>query len=102
MMEQMKQLCQDADQDHSGTISKDEFLAQINTPEMDVFLKGIELDKAEALDLFRLLDKSADGEVTPTDFVNGCMRVQGNAKAIDLAVLMDANSHALHQLRDHA
>jgi len=40
------------------------------------------------LDLFHLLDVDDSDEVSEDEFVNGCLRLHGYAKSIDLATLM--------------
>merc|ERR1712050_160068 len=42
----------------------------------------------EAEDLFNLVDIDGSGSIDPEEFVNGCIRLQGPAKALDLASFM--------------
>merc|ERR1711879_35733 len=60
----------------------------LNSPSMHMYFKTIDVDIQEAGDLFRLIDIDESGSIDPEEFVNGCIRLQGPAKAIDLAMLM--------------
>merc|ERR1719223_1233774 len=55
---------------------------------LQMYMKAIDLDSAEAYDLFLLLDADDSDEVDEDEFVNGCLRLHGLAKAIDLATFM--------------
>lgn len=88
LMFQMKQLFEVADTDGSGSISWDEFSAQLDNPQMLEYLKGIDLDPDEAADLFNLLDIDESGEIDSDDLVSACLRLHGPAKSIDLATFM--------------
>jgi len=86
------------DRDQSGDISWDEFKTKLDHPDMHVYFKSIDLDIDEAEDLFKLIDINDSGSIDPEEFVNGCIRLQGPAKAIDLATLMHEYQHG--QKRD--
>merc|ERR1711879_685540 len=65
------------------------FMEEIDRPEMAVFLQEIDLIPKDAAELFQLLDVDGSGLVTVEELVNGCARLKGNAKALDLAVLQN-------------
>jgi len=88
MMYQMQQLFRLGDLDHSGTINWEEFEVQLKEPQMQEYLKNIDIDPNEARDLFHLLDIEDTGEIEIEDLVDGCMRLHGAAKSIDLAAFM--------------
>ena len=39
--------------------------------------------------LFHMLDASHEGHIQADEFLNGCLRLDGPAKAIDLAAFME-------------
>jgi len=88
LLHTVRALFQCTDEDHSGEISWSEFQAKLDHPAMHLYFKTIDLDIEEAEDLFRLIDIDDSGSIDPEEFVNGCIRLQGPAKAIDLATLM--------------
>merc|ERR1711988_321959 len=66
----------------------DNFVGQLDTPEMRAYFKAIDLDPSEARGLFRLLDMDDSGTINAEEFLNGCLRLRGPAKALDLALVM--------------
>jgi len=88
LLYQMQQLFKQADTDESGTISWSEFETQLENPKMLDYLKAIDLDQEEARDLFHLLDIAESGEIVVEDLVDGCLRLHGVAKSLDLAAFV--------------
>merc|ERR1712176_1300937 len=88
---QMRILFLRTDADHSGMVSWDEFWNKLRDPDMLRCFKLLDIDPSEAGGLFTLLDTDCSGEIDAEEFVMGCLRLQGTAKAIDLATLMYFN-----------
>mmetsp|Transcript_41346 Transcript_41346/g.105184 ORF Transcript_41346/g.105184 Transcript_41346/m.105184 type:complete len:694 (+) Transcript_41346:132-2213(+) len=88
LLHTVRRLFQATDNDHSGDISWKEFKQKLQHPDMRAYFKIIDVDIDEAEDLFKLIDIDDSGAIDPEEFVNGCVRLQGPAKAIDLATLM--------------
>lgn len=88
LLQQMGQLFLDLDQDGSGSISEEEFMHHMSSPQMVRFLKGIDLSPDDAKQLFAILDTDASGELEADELVSGCLRLHGAAKALDLAAFM--------------
>jgi len=86
----VKKLFQQADKDQSGSVTWEEFRGCLGSDEMKMYFEALDLDVGEAQNLFNLLDISGTGSVQFEDFVNGCFRLRGGAKALDLATFMDA------------
>mmetsp|Transcript_36624 Transcript_36624/g.87678 ORF Transcript_36624/g.87678 Transcript_36624/m.87678 type:complete len:647 (+) Transcript_36624:197-2137(+) len=88
-MTEMRKLFANADRDGSGTMNLEEFETHLKSKEVRAhFLSlGIEVDKVKGL--FRLLDLDMSGELSLEEFVQGCTRLRGPAKSIDLATLMN-------------
>merc|ERR1712190_414354 len=72
----------------TGVMTLEKFENNLEDPNLQMYLKAIDLDQAEAYDLFLLLDSDNSDEVDEDEFVNGCLRLHGLAKAIDLATFM--------------
>jgi len=78
----------DYDLDRNGRMSFLEFQKSLTSPEMKQVLTLLEIDMSEAHGLFDLLDRENIGSISAQDFVLGCARLRGPAKALDLAILM--------------
>lgn len=85
LVHQLRALFIQTDSDQSGKISFEEFQDQLTSPLFTAFFKVIDLDPSEARGLFDILDTDGDDAVEATDFVMGCLRLRGPAKAVDLA-----------------
>jgi len=88
---QMRVLFRSTDKDRSGMISWEEFASQLEEQDMARCFQLLDIDISEAKGLFTLLDTDGSGEIDAEEFVMGCLRLKGTAKAIDLATLMYFN-----------
>jgi len=73
-----------ADQGHTGLITWPNFQSALDHSDMVDFFEAIDIDISEAKELFDLLDMSGDGTIQADEFLNGCLRMHGPAKALDL------------------
>eukprot|EP00747_Dinoflagellata_sp_TGD_P100894 gnl/TRDRNA2_/TRDRNA2_168176_c1_seq1.p1 gnl/TRDRNA2_/TRDRNA2_168176_c1~~gnl/TRDRNA2_/TRDRNA2_168176_c1_seq1.p1 ORF type:complete len:371 (-),score=81.60 gnl/TRDRNA2_/TRDRNA2_168176_c1_seq1:103-1215(-) len=88
MVQNVYKLFMSMDMDNSGTLSWSEFQAATKDPEMSYYFRAVDIDVLEAQNLFRLLDIDDAGEVEYMDFLDGCLRLKGPAKALDLFTVM--------------
>jgi len=71
-----------------GVMNWEVFQSKLETEEMKAAFKAINVDLSEARGLFSLLDLDNSKEVNAQEFIAGCLRLRGPAKALDLAVLI--------------
>eukprot|EP00747_Dinoflagellata_sp_TGD_P035795 gnl/TRDRNA2_/TRDRNA2_138084_c1_seq1.p1 gnl/TRDRNA2_/TRDRNA2_138084_c1~~gnl/TRDRNA2_/TRDRNA2_138084_c1_seq1.p1 ORF type:complete len:135 (-),score=25.91 gnl/TRDRNA2_/TRDRNA2_138084_c1_seq1:337-741(-) len=76
------------DSDSSGGISVEEFQAAIDEPAVSDYFAALEIDPLDALTLFKLLDYDGGGVIEASEFVDGCMRLKGQARSIDMALAL--------------
>jgi len=96
--EQVRKLFSSIDTDDSGCITIQELEEHMNDPAMQAYLEALELDASDAWTLFKLLVSGGNHSIDCDDFIMGCMRLKGVAKAIDLAQLMYENKQLRHKL----
>lgn len=79
--------------ENNGSISWEDFQTHCDSADMAEVFKTIDVDIKEAGGLFRLLDLNGNGEVDSEEFLDGCLRLRGPAKALDMALLMREIRH---------
>merc|ERR1712150_157679 len=60
-------------------------------PEVEIYLESLDMTASEAWQLFRLIDADGSSGVDIDEFVDGCMRLKGDAKAVDIAQVIYEN-----------
>merc|ERR1740121_1193681 len=88
------------DKDGSGTICWEEFCETLNEPDMEKYFKSLDIDREEARGLFLLLDTDASGLIDAEEFTQGCLRLRGAARAIDLSTLMYSQKRMLQWFKE--
>jgi len=102
LMQQMCQMFVHLDDDGSGIVTWDEFSHHLQNPRMMSYLRAIDIDPTEAGKLFSLLDADESGGLEAEELVSGCLRLHGNAKALELAALMHQFTEFNRQWTAHA
>mmetsp|Transcript_43025 Transcript_43025/g.85211 ORF Transcript_43025/g.85211 Transcript_43025/m.85211 type:complete len:567 (+) Transcript_43025:390-2090(+) len=77
----------DADKDHSETISFEEFLNMVDSRRLDDWFSALGFSLTEADKLFVIIDEDDSGCLSLSEFVRGCLKLKGNVKACDMALL---------------
>merc|ERR1712232_122707 len=84
----VKEFFRNADLDKNGKLSWEEFEKHLDNREVQAYFNAIELDVSRAQILFDLLDSDGSNQVTIDEFLDGCMRLKGEARSIDLNLLL--------------
>mmetsp|Transcript_34123 Transcript_34123/g.54440 ORF Transcript_34123/g.54440 Transcript_34123/m.54440 type:complete len:571 (+) Transcript_34123:85-1797(+) len=74
--------------DGSMDVNWSSFQEKMTSEIMQNYLTELKLDITEAEGLFDLLDQDKSGSVSSQEIVDGCLRLRGPARALDLALLM--------------
>jgi len=83
-LQQMSAVFRDFDQNGNGAISWTEFQIALEDQRMHAFLSSLELDISDAIGLFQVLDSDGTGAIEHSEFLFGCLRLRGGAKAMDM------------------
>merc|ERR1719433_2005670 len=97
------------DRDNTGDLTIDEIECELERANTLAYLQSLGIDTKDAWTLFKLLDGDSDGTVDVEEFIQGCMSLRCEAKAVHVAVLAydqrnrmqaleEAMRHANHQL----
>jgi len=101
MLNQIRDMFIAGDADGSGQLNISEFEAHLDNPDMRLYLRTIGLIPDEAAELFYLLDRDNSGQISASEFVHGCMRLRGYAKAVDFAVFEQSFEALASRLKWH-
>jgi len=80
----------------------DMFSQHLENPQMQDYFRSIDVDISEARELFMLLDLNGSGMIESDEFLNGCVRLRGSAKSLDLALLGRQVKHMHDKQMEHA
>lgn len=94
----MREVYNELDTNNNGEVSFDEFHLHINDARIQAYLQRLELDASQIQMLFKLLDTDRSGGVEAHEFVSGCMKLRGQAKAVDVAFLTSQVNYILESL----
>lgn len=84
------------DQNGNGAISWTEFQIALEDQRMHAFLSSLDLDISDAIGLFSVLDSDGTGAIEHSEFLLGCLRLRGGAKAVDM-VRVQMEQEWMHQ-----
>jgi len=84
-------------------ISSQEFYAQADHPQMKDFFEELKLSPAEAAhsNLFGILDEDGSGTLEVQELIDGCQRLLGAAKQVDLALFVRSFNEEVIAAREH-
>eukprot|EP00927_Polykrikos_kofoidii_P046924 TRINITY_DN4102_c0_g1_i1.p1 TRINITY_DN4102_c0_g1~~TRINITY_DN4102_c0_g1_i1.p1 ORF type:complete len:723 (-),score=118.73 TRINITY_DN4102_c0_g1_i1:59-2227(-) len=83
----MDQVFHEIDVGSSGNITFDEFEKHLADDRAVAYFAAMDIDCDDAKTLFCLLDSDGSGLLDFTEFLEGCEKLKGDARTIDLAVL---------------
>eukprot|EP00929_Paragymnodinium_shiwhaense_P108861 TRINITY_DN75208_c0_g1_i1.p1 TRINITY_DN75208_c0_g1~~TRINITY_DN75208_c0_g1_i1.p1 ORF type:complete len:930 (-),score=205.63 TRINITY_DN75208_c0_g1_i1:128-2917(-) len=97
-IEKLQDLFEEIDQEDDGYITLQEFEEKLQDKRLTAYLSTLDLDVDQAWTLFKLIDREERGAVSIDEFVDGCLRLRGAARGIDLNKMMYENRWIRHKL----
>eukprot|EP00929_Paragymnodinium_shiwhaense_P010809 TRINITY_DN11578_c0_g1_i1.p1 TRINITY_DN11578_c0_g1~~TRINITY_DN11578_c0_g1_i1.p1 ORF type:complete len:724 (+),score=158.66 TRINITY_DN11578_c0_g1_i1:87-2258(+) len=95
---QARRLFHSLDLDRNGAVNFHEVVKQLNSidkTELHEYFESIDVDFSEASCLFEILDIDDSGAIDLEEFISGCLRMQGPAKALDLLLITRESSRSM-------
>merc|ERR1712048_1003827 len=80
----MRILFNDMDQDGAGTIGLEQIQSLLEDPRVQGYFTALGLDPNDTERLFKLIDDDGSGDVDVTEFLEGCLRLKGQARSKDV------------------
>merc|ERR1719330_2301087 len=84
----IKRFFRAADTDNDGHLTWEEFEEHLTKPEVQAYFRSMDLNVTQAGRLFDLLDVDLSNKVTVNEFLEGCIRLKGQASSIDMNMLL--------------
>eukprot|EP00929_Paragymnodinium_shiwhaense_P087645 TRINITY_DN47787_c0_g3_i1.p1 TRINITY_DN47787_c0_g3~~TRINITY_DN47787_c0_g3_i1.p1 ORF type:complete len:737 (-),score=101.73 TRINITY_DN47787_c0_g3_i1:90-2300(-) len=84
--------------EEEGGLTLEGFEEHLKTKAVREYFALLDLDVSDAWILFKLLDEDGSGFIDAEEFVDGCLKLKGNARSIDLAKLGQESRLATGQL----
>merc|ERR1711920_446496 len=81
---EMRDLFAEMDKDGSGTVGLAEIQAYLEDPRVQGYFQALGLDPRDTERLFKLIDDDGSGDVDVGEFLDGCLRLKGQARSIDV------------------
>merc|ERR1719183_2084415 len=85
------------DDDGDGEISYDEFCRHSEIPELQAFVSSMDIDITDAKHFFRIVSCGGKRHVDIQAFVDGCIKMKGMARSMDLLNLLYQHKAASHE-----
>merc|ERR1712060_474993 len=83
----MRKVFRELDGDFDGSITVEEMQSKMMNPEIGAYFTQLGVDPDQVGKLFFLLDRDKSGTLDQEEFMFGCLKFQGDAKSLDVAVL---------------
>jgi len=84
MVKDLKDIFQEFDRDHNGTLTRQEFMDAWRNPEVLVRFRHLGVEPVDGHSLFEMLDISGDDELDIDEFVTMCLRAKTLTRPVDL------------------
>jgi hypothetical protein len=84
-----------ADESGDGKVDVEEFRATMQEPDVQTWMASMDLNVEDAGMVFELLDADGDGALTASELVEGVSRLMGDARNLDMLVLMRDQSRIM-------
>lgn len=96
--QRIKTFFSEADTDGNKLLTWEEFKEYMRSTQVKAYFHTLDLDVSQAHMLFNLLDADRSGEVSLDEFLDGCLRLKGPARNIDMNVLINAHRRLSDQV----
>lgn len=95
-LKELQKVFMELDLNHSGRLSLEEFESHLNDERALAYFQAVKLDVTDIGHLFSLLDADGSGSVEIEEFIEGCQRLKGESRNLDIKIAL----LELQQLRD--
>jgi len=87
-LRELQKVFAELDFNNSGKLSLEEFESYLTDERAQAYFEAVKLDVSEVGRLFALLDNDNSGSVDIEEFIEGCQRLKGESRALDIKVAL--------------
>jgi len=96
----MLALFEEMDDDGTGTVTMDEFLTHLDDDRVVAYFNSMQLDVSDAKNLFKLLDVDRSGSVEIHEFIEGCQKLKGESRTLDMHLMRFELQYVRNELHE--
>jgi len=97
-LNQIRVIFKRVDADNSGNMTETELVYLFEQEDFKEQMQYLGIHPTEAAGLFKLLDDDQSGSVSIEEFLSGCIRLKGQAKAVDMITLLFETNKINHKV----
>jgi len=105
MVRDLHKMLQEIDVEHSGIVHVDQLRDYIANEDVQAYMSVLHLDSVDCHRMISLMHQEANGNVSMQEFIALCLRYSGNARSVEIAVVLREQSKQnarLHHLAEKA
>lgn len=99
LVENLREIFYEADQDASGGLTRAEFCAKLDDERVQAYMHALHIHYENPSELFGTVDDDGDGVINIDDFVGKLVSMKGSANAADIKFLISQNRDMLRTTR---
>mmetsp|Transcript_16197 Transcript_16197/g.37243 ORF Transcript_16197/g.37243 Transcript_16197/m.37243 type:complete len:590 (-) Transcript_16197:162-1931(-) len=86
-LQTLQAIFEELDHDATGYITSEEFEHALQEERVVAYFRALKLDVTDAQTLFKLLDYDQSEEISIEEFLDGCYRLQGESRTLDVKLM---------------
>eukprot|EP00929_Paragymnodinium_shiwhaense_P089468 TRINITY_DN49616_c0_g1_i1.p1 TRINITY_DN49616_c0_g1~~TRINITY_DN49616_c0_g1_i1.p1 ORF type:complete len:639 (-),score=178.81 TRINITY_DN49616_c0_g1_i1:139-2055(-) len=94
----LRSVFEEMDDDSTGCLSMEEFERRLDDERVQAYFNAMKLDVSDARTLFNLIDYDQSGEVGLDEFLEGCFKLQGESRSLDMKIMQVAVKHLIDRV----
>jgi len=96
-VKRFKNIWRQLDDDNSGDVSLKEIVYHMSDPSLSAFMSNLEVDICDVVQFFEALSHDGEILVDADTFVDGCLKLKGWARSVDLYGFVQVNRKQMAQ-----